>query len=46
MLLIILGSAVVGLGPAGALLGLAGVGLILDRLAPRGLDEIIDLLTF
>jgi hypothetical protein len=46
VLLIIVGSAVVGLSPAGALIGVAGVGLILDRMAPRGLDQIIDLLTF
>jgi hypothetical protein len=46
VLLIIVGSAVVGLSPAGALIGLAVVGLILDRMAPRGLDQITDLLTF
>jgi hypothetical protein len=46
LLLIIVGAAVVGFDPAVPLIALAGVALVLDRLAPRILDSTIDLLKF
>ena len=46
VLLLIVGSLVVGLGPAGVLIGLALLAFVLDKTAPKKLDELIDFLTF
>lgn len=46
VLLLVVGGLLVGLGPAGVLIGLGLVAFILDRAAPKKLDELIDLLTF
>jgi hypothetical protein len=46
ILLLVVGSLLLGLGPAGVLIGLLLLALILDRAAPTKLDELIDFSTF
>lgn len=46
MLLLVVGGLLLGLGPAGVLIGLGLAAFILDKAAPNTLDEVIDFLTF
>lgn len=46
LLLLVVGGLLLGLGPAGALIGLGLAAFILDKAAPKKLDELIDFLTF
>jgi hypothetical protein len=46
VLLLVVAGLLLGLGPAGVVIGLAVLALVLDRTAPKKLDELIDFLTF
>jgi len=46
VLLLTVGGLLLGLGPAGVLIGLALLAFVLDKTAPKKLDELIDYLTF
>lgn len=46
ILLIVVVGLLLGLGPAGLLIGVGLVAFVLDKTAPKKLDELIDFLTF
>ena len=46
VLLLVVGALLLGLGPAGVLIGLGLFAFSLDKMAPKKLDKLIDFLTF
>jgi hypothetical protein len=46
VLILVVFGLVVGLGPAGILIGLGLIAIVLERTAPHELDRLIDVLTF